>query len=274
MAALLAVLIAIPVLVPSGGSPFDLDLSQSELDDMAADIRARDGAPVVGFFGDSTALSTSIGMADWARATGRIDFGDGLTELGCGIITTGDVRYGTGEGSLERCKPRDPVYTEAAGELDLAYVQFGPWDVADHRLPGDDEWRTVGDPTYDAALKAEALRLIDMLSAQGAVVMWVQPPLVRLGTVEGRPPAEEFDASDPDRMERFRRLGEELQAERPDSVVLLDLAAWMRDQPGGELSGELRPDGVHFPNEAADRVAEEWLGPEVERIWARVSTRS
>lgn len=273
-AALLAVLVAIPVLVPTGGSPFDLDLSQSELDQMAADIRARDGAPVVGFFGDSTALATSIGLADWATATGRIDFGTGLTELGCGIVTAGDVRYGTGEGSLDRCQPRDALYAKAAGELDLAFVQFGPWDVADHRLPGDDEWRTIGDPVYDAALKAEALRLIDLLSAQGAVVMWVQPPLVRLGTVDGRPPAEDFDASDPARMELFRDLGEELQEARPDSVVLLDLAAWMADQPGGELSGELRPDGVHFPNDVADRVAEEWLGPEIERIWARVSSQS
>lgn len=270
--AVLAVLAAIVFVVPQGASTVD-DLSTSQLDDVAAEIRAREGAPVVGFFGDSTSLNASLGLAEWARETGRIEFGPGQLQIGCGIITEGDVRYGEGLDDLDRCDERDERYREAARRLDLAYMQFGPWDVADHRLPGDDQWRSMGDPIYDAAVEEEALRLIDILTAHGAVVAWVQPPRIRLGTIDGRPPARDYPTSDPERMERFRELGEDLRDARPGSVVLLDLAGWLRDQPGGEMDPTLRPDGIHFSTDVAEAVAETWLGPEIERVWARVRGR-
>jgi lysophospholipase L1-like esterase len=266
-----ALVVAGALLVPTEPVPIDIDATAAEFDRLASRVDVRPGAPVIGVFGDSTATAMSLGLAQWAQATGNLEFGPGMTELGCGIIIEGEIRYGTRAGDPSgRCEAKDERYTEAAAQLDLAIVQYGPWDVADHVLPGVDGWRTVGDPTYDAALIDEALRLIDLLTADGAVVLWVQPPLVRLGTVDGRPPAEPFPTSDPDRMHRFREIGEELAEARPDTVRLVDLAGWMADLPGGELTPDLRPDGVHFTQEAALFAADEFIGPAIEDAWDEV----
>ncbi len=43
---------------------------------------------------------------------------------------------------------------------------------------------------------------------------------------------------------------------------ILDIAAWMQAQPGGELAPSLRVDGVHFTEASTDTVAA-WLGPQL-----------
>lgn len=273
--ALLAVALAVPIVVPPAEEALDIEATAARFDDLADNVEPLPGAPRVGFFGDSTALSTAFGLATWSKTTGRIAFEKGRTELGCGVVTEGDVIYGEAVAHMdERCEPRRyEDYSQAAGRIDLAYVQFGPWDVGDHRLPGESEFRAPGDEVYDRALREEALRLVDLLTAEGAVVMWVLPPLVELGTVDGRPPAEPRSTSDPDRMERFREISRDVAEARPGKVELIDLAGWMATLPGGELDPDLRPDGVHFTNEAALTVADAWLGPEIERIWSEVRSR-
>jgi hypothetical protein len=42
----------------------------------------------------------------------------------------------------------------------------------------------------------------------------------------------------------------------------VDLAGWVRSQPGGESNRELRGDGVHFTVDGSDRLGE-WMVPQI-----------
>ena len=42
--------------------------------------------------------------------------------------------------------------------------------------------------------------------------------------------------------------------------MTVDLPGYLADQPGGEMDGDLRADGVHFTLQTAYEVARAWLG--------------
>ena len=119
---------------------------------------------------------------------------------------------------------------------DVAMVQFGPWDVVDHRLPGDSTWRAPGDPTYDAFLAGEMRTAMDVFHAAGVPLVWLTAPDIEIGRNEVPPPADPYPGSDPARMHRFNELLRETAAGRAD-VRIVDLngylgacreARWMR----------------------------------------------
>ena len=56
----------------------------------------------------------------------------------------------------------------ASSAAEVAVIMSGPWEVTDHRLPGDREWRHLGDPTLDAAYHQRFLEAVDALVAGGA----------------------------------------------------------------------------------------------------------
>ena len=73
--------------------------------------------------------------------------------------------------------------------------------------------------------------------------------------------------------QRSGAWGEQLAADRPDHVRLIDLAGWMQTLPGGELDGDIRPDGVHFTPETSLYVADRFLGPAILAAWADIKDR-
>jgi hypothetical protein len=103
------------------------------------------------------------------------------------------------------------------------------------------------------------LDAIDVLSADGATVVWLTAPLFNPG-VDGDAISLRGDAADPSRMIRLNELITEAVAQRPDEAVVVDLAAHVYDL-GEEEDIRLRPDGVHFSIEAAAEVTYDWLGP-------------
>ena len=147
-------------------------------------------------------------------------------------------------------------------DLDAAIIQFGQWDVANRRLPGDDVWRHVGDPTYDEYVRSELREAVAALSSDGASVLWLTSPHVEMERSVVPRPARPYPSSDPARMDRWNELVREVAAERPDVVTVIDLAAHLRSRPAGEMDPGLRPDGVHVSEEASGEVAA-WLGPQV-----------
>lgn len=218
----------------------------------------------VSVFGDSTALLMGGGLDLWARDSRSIEVDISGTALGCGIMRGGRYRVpGYPEGPQRDECNNWPTRWNAVLEAraaDVAVVLVGVWDVTDHQLPGESQWRAPGDPAYDAWLKREMLAVVDELSQRSPTVVWLTCPLIDFGlTPNGISPR--YAMSDPARMVRFNELLREVAAERPQLRVA-DLAGYLASTPGGELDRAMRPDGVHFTDDAAVQVAS-WLAPQL-----------
>ena len=262
VAAVLAVavlVVAVTAEAPDGAREF------TAAEGFVADGPSPPGLPRVAVFGDSTALRTAFGLPLWGIRTRRIATVGDETVIGCSLARGGLIdATGTPRPVLEGCDDWPDRWRRRVRELavDAAVVQFGPWDVADRRLPGDDRWRHVGDPVYDEFLRGELREAVAVLSSSGAKVLWLTSPRVEMErSLVPRPPAP-HPSSDPARMDRLNELVREVAAEHPDVVRVLDLAAHLRARPGGELDPSLRPDGVHVSEEASGEVAA-WLGPQI-----------
>lgn len=221
-------------------------------------------------FGDSTMLETGLGISQWGLDTERIVLPGRVGDLlGCGVSRGGE-RLTRGETTVapEGCDSWPEIIPgevarvrEKYGRLEFAVVQTGPWDIADRRLEGDDTWRAPGDPVFDDFLESELTTATDLFLEQGLVVVWLLAPHIEVGRNEEPPPDPPYAESEPQRMDRLNEIIQGIADER-DGVVAVDLAGYLRDQPGGEMDTDLRPDGVHFTGETATEVAE-WLGPAV-----------
>jgi hypothetical protein len=140
----------------------------------------------------------------------------------------------------------------------VVLVMFGTWDVADRKIPGDTQWRSIGDPVYDKWLRGQISDVIDTMTAQGATVLWLtQPYIQEVGTSAKGPFPEESHQ----RMDEFNAMVREVVATKPRAEVL-DLQAHMRKLPEGEMSLADRPDGIHWTKPAALALAP-WLGTSV-----------
>jgi hypothetical protein len=67
-------------------------------------------------------------------------------------------------------------------------------------------------------------------------------------------------------MARVNELIRQVQHERPDLRVI-DLARWVSQRPGGELDAALRPDGVHFADDASADIVAPWLARAILRVY-------
>jgi hypothetical protein len=219
--------------------------------------------------GDSTMVRTAWGLSAWGQENGnRLVLTGGSADLGCGVGRGGEVRYLGNPGELqESCQQWATTLPRIIAEsrdryarVDFAVVQTGPWDVADRRLEGDDEWRHIGDPVYDEYLRSELDAANDVLLDEGVTVVWLTAPYIEAGKNQEPPPDEPYPESDHARMDRLNEMIRDLAAER-EGVVVVDLAAWVEGLPPGE-DERLRPDGVHFDLDRSVEVGA-WLGPEL-----------
>lgn len=232
-----------------------------------ADGAGLPGLPRVSAFGDSTALQTSWGLLVELERTGRGEFVQGFTGLGCSVVRTPTRRIASDvEASDATCNGWASVWKDQIDRTrpDVAVVQTGSWDVADRQVPGltggdADEWRSPGDPAWDAFALSEMLAAVDLLSSDGGVVVWLTSPVPGPAAYE-TPRVRAFDPAP--RHVRFNELVRQLPGLRPGQVAVVDLAAWIADRPPDE-DARLRPDGVHFSHDAAVEVCERFLCDEV-----------
>ena len=219
----------------------------------------------ISMFGDSTAMLATYGLEIWAKKNGAAALDGAGTRLGCGIGRGGRARIAQyGEGPLNPECDAWPTRWPAVltkRPADVAVIMVGPWDITDRVIPNDDQWRAPGDPVYDQYLKSEMEAAVDLLSSRVGIVVWLTNPLLDFGRADDPPPATPYPVSDPARTHRYNEILLEVAAERP-ALHVIDLAAWMRTLPGGELDPNIRPDGVHFSKPGAVEVAR-WLGPEL-----------
>ena len=214
--------------------------------------------------GDSFAQSIVAGLQRWGLVDGGMAVMD-RTIVGCAFGRGGRNRgVGIPRSEEPKCTARDADLLTSIEEFDPEVVVLagGMWDVTDRRPQGFSRWTRIGRPDYDAYLRGEIRHLLDVVTSGGAQVLWADSPYWDPvpGSVifMGNPPYAEAET---DRVDLYNQLLAEEIAARPGAEVL-DIAGWMRSQPGGEFNPALRPDGVHFSEESTETVAA-WLGPTI-----------
>lgn len=231
------------------------------LDAVQSHHRRRSAAdvPRVMVVGDSQARSVGYGLEQLEASTnGAVVWN--LGEGGCSIANDGVVRDLVSD---EEAEP-DPTCVQAVAAWPAAVAAFHPdivlvlsslRDLLDRRLPGDDDFRTVGDASIDTYLVDTYADAVDALGAGGARVVWMVPPCVRfespLGGGGEAPPAYA-----PERMARLvDTVLPALVRARPDQVELYALDEVLC--PGGTFLDDtdelqdIRPDGIHLSPEAS-----------------------
>jgi peptidoglycan/LPS O-acetylase OafA/YrhL len=235
---------------------------------VAAAVQAPSGSavPTVAFFGDSSGLQTAKGFKRWAESATLVQMVGGAAWYGCGIVRDGEARFNGKLFDPRACGTLVEQWGHALDEVHptIGVIQVGPIEVDDHLLPGDTTWRAPGDPSYDAVLKTRMLEAVDLFLSRDVTPIWLTSPVI--DPSRSTQPPNEDPSGDPARMMRFNEVIREVQRERP-ALRVVDLARWLRLRPGGELDPVLRPDGVHFTDDAAAEIVAPWLARAIMRVY-------
>jgi len=219
--------------------------------------------PRVLILGDSAAYTLGGGLEKWGRTTGLEQVWD-AGKLGCSVGRGGMIRYlGEARAVHDYCDwTSDFPQQLAPVKPHVIMVMFGTWDVVDRQIPGDDQWRHIGDPVYDNFLRSEISSAIDTMTSTGATVVWFTHPYIEAGVREGL--AENAPENDSARMDMLNDMVREVIAVK-SRAVLVDLQAHMRSTPEGEMNLTERPDGIHWTPNSSFRLAP-WVGKTLEAI--------
>lgn len=272
-----ALLVSPLLLSPEGRAEpgFDVESAQSELERLHQENAATERTtlptitktapvPKLAPFGDSVALSLGLVLGLWERETLGIRSVLGVAELGCGI-----ARYGQRKVvEVEQTKPECDNWAETwKQQLDLSRpdvaLVFSQWELVDRKMRGDSVWRHVGDPKLDEYYTEEFLAATDLLSSQGALVLWVTIPYFGSAIDDQLSPGQ-LRGHDPQRVDALNAIIRDVVAERPDTARLIDLATWMGPRIEDRV---LRKDGEHFNFTSEDYVARDFLGPAIVETW-------
>jgi lysophospholipase L1-like esterase len=257
--------------VPDGTIPADGTVPPGDTPD------DNESAPLrLAAFGDSTALMTGLGILQWADThPGEVEIVRGNAKLGCGLLAGGTRMVEGQEVQVpEECDGwlDDWIDVLGDGHVDVAVVQLGAWEVADHRLDGSDEFRSIDDAEYRSLQRTALDEMITALLDHADVVALLAHPDVGEARLATFPAGTSYPEYDPRRAQAWRDLEYEA-ADGPDAVaadqtIVIDLASWIAAHPD-DL--RLRPDGVHFSQETGAEVAE-WLVPEIQRSLAALGS--
>jgi peptidoglycan/LPS O-acetylase OafA/YrhL len=208
--------------------------------------------------GDSTAEATGAGVVAWAAANPEYAQVTLVTGPGCGLVLGGYLELTTGERDVtaECGQYVSEIVPARVAELhpDVVMVMSTVWDVQDRKLTHNGPLLSPMDPAVEATMSASLAKFTDGLLAEGVPrVVWVAAPIPLPSLAGG-----EDKQAQPDRHAVLHRVIESIAHTRP-AVRVIDLAAWLRDQPIG-TDREARIDGVHWTSDASLKIAEEFLG--------------
>ena len=209
------------------------------------------GTRTVAVFGDSVAWT----MMRYLPPTQGLSFAN-YTTIGCGIARGGPYRY---VGETLNQKPECDAWPSRWSQRinhdrpDVVLLMVGRWEIVDRVNEGD--WTHIGDDTYDAYLRGELQRALDILTSTGARVVVTTEPYNRRGE---RPDGSLYPEDQPARADRWNALLRSVIGKRPD-VTVLDLNKKLC--PNGYYTNKvdgikMRIDGVHPTPEAV-----KWLTP-------------
>ncbi len=209
------------------------------------------GTRTVAVFGDSVAWT----MMRYLPPTQGLSFAN-YTTIGCGIARGGPYRY---VGETLNQKPECDAWPSRWSQRinhdrpDVVLLMVGRWEIVDRVNEGD--WTHIGDDAYDAYLRGELQRALDILTSTGARVVVTTEPYNRRGE---RPDGSLYPEDQPARADRWNALLRSVIGKRPD-VTVLDLNKKLC--PNGYYTSKvdgikMRIDGVHPTPEAV-----KWLTP-------------
>ncbi|MGD9619719.1 MAG: acyltransferase family protein [Mycolicibacterium sp.] len=215
---------------------------------------ARQRAPgdvTVAVFGDSIAWT----LMRYLPPTPNLDFAD-YTTIGCGIARGGPYEYvGQELDQKPECDAWPSRWEQRISheQPDVVLLVVGRWEVVDRMHDG--RWTHIGEPRYDAYLRRELNRALDILGSTGArIVVTTEPYNRRAERADG----SLYPEDQPGRVDRWNLMLRSVVAER-DNASVLDLNRKLN--PNGAYTTRvdgirMRSDGVHPTPEAV-----EWLTP-------------
>jgi peptidoglycan/LPS O-acetylase OafA/YrhL len=225
------------------------------LDQAEAFGTARSAGTRILVVGDSLSASVGVGLDRWGRESGDATVWT-TALLGCGFLYEGEIEYpliGNRDPLPSHCRDIEAAWQRQIEEFDpdVVMVSTTAWDLVPRRLDEWDEFLEPGDPTFDAYLLDKYRAAFDILSSEGAEVVWMDGPCFN----------GDFQAT-VDYLNEV--LLPQLEESRPEGLEIYPFADLVC--PEGVIPDELggvsdpRPDAVHFSPEAAYWVAQQ-IGP-------------
>ncbi|MGV0812088.1 acyltransferase family protein [Mycolicibacterium boenickei] len=249
----------VPVGAPSRPEGPDVTAAAAEVDVGAErpiavgspPARLAPGTRTVAVFGDSVAWT----LMRYLPATPGFHFSD-YTTIGCGIARGGPYRSA---GETLNQKPECDSWPErwtqriAHDRPDTVLLMIGRWEAVDRTWRG--RWTHIGNDAYDAYLKSELKRALDILGSTGARVVVTTAPYNRRGE---RSDGTLYPEDQPGRVQAWNTMLRNAAGQRPN-VTVLDFNAKLN--PDGKYTAKIngvrmRSDGVHPTSEAV-----QWLTP-------------
>jgi peptidoglycan/LPS O-acetylase OafA/YrhL len=250
------------LVLPVGVKPADLpvgpDIDSAALvsPEVPVEVKSSSGQLATGtkrvaVFGDSVAWT----LMRYLPPTPGLSLTN-YTTIGCGVARGGPYRYA---GETLNQKPECDAWPSRWSQRinhdrpDVVLLIIGRWEVVDRVNEGD--WTHIGGDAYDAYLRAELQRALDILTSTGARVVVTTEPYNRRGE---RADGSLYPEDQPVRADRWNTLLRSVIGNRPD-VTVLDLNKKL--SPDGYYTNKvdgikMRMDGVHPTPEAV-----KWLTP-------------
>ncbi|MGB3735148.1 MAG: acyltransferase family protein [Ilumatobacter sp.] len=213
--------------------------------------------------GDSTAEAYGNGVVAWAAASPDVAQAELNVERGCGFVRGGAYRLDDDwfevRTACDRWLETDLVDRVVQATPDVVLMVTTSWDVLDHRWDDGDGFTTDSVEMRDR-LSTDFGAITDAVLAAGAgSVVWVEAPIPNplwfsRGTAQEQP----------SRHAVLHEVMQDLAVDRPGDVYVVDLIEYF-DDAGITADVETRPDGVHVTPQAAQSIAERFLGEQMLR---------
>jgi hypothetical protein len=235
------------------------------------------GPPVkVAIFGDSVAWRLGFAMlASQPQNSYDVNIDNGAI-VGCGVLLSTSYRaHGVPDAVTPACNTSAPKSVQWPaqwrGDLrqfdpNVVMVLAGRWEVEDRLIDG--HWLHMGDPVFDAEVKASLEQAVQVGTSTGALMVLMTSPCFDSGEQDNGLPWPEDSAA---RLAEYNALVRQVAAEHPATVHLEDFNALLC--PGGSFTSsfdgiQVRDgDGVHIvPTAAAGQWLDAQLLPDVIKI--------
>lgn len=205
--------------------------------------------PTVGLFGDASAFGLLWHSAPYVSSTnpGRLlRLGPSKVSLSCGLLPTALT-----------CPSAQDWGDAATAGTEMAFVHTGRSETACLQLEGWAQCRTLGDPIFDDAVRAELdARSTALLNAGVRTVVYAK-------TVPGTGSDGSLVVQHPQRWQRLHELLDE-HAASDHRIRTVDMATWWSTRAD---DAEIRPGGW-VPGSLATRVWADFLAPSLyEELW-------